>query len=295
MDTSVLDGSLQSVDDLKLLVFAAVAVVAVLQLLTIAVLLAGRKSGRGQFNRGNRRPGGEDAKPYRPSDAPRRAAESGGSGGQRKPADGGKSGGHRQQGGRPQQERGGRSGQSHIDPVEMSLRDINQRLKNAEREQDSARRNLRDGDSQEGGGRGGRPQQREGRGGGGGGNRDDRPPRRDSGRDFNRDGGRREGRPERQDRGDGARQPFEQGRFRQSEQGADAPEKQERQERPQAPELVPNDIGMPEEQLQHGRRFTAKRRMLPDAPEPEPQLQDAAPSFLDGGAQGQGAEMQFGR
>jgi len=133
----------------------------------------------------------------------------------------------------------------------MSLRDINQRLKNAEREQDSARRNMRDTDGGDGEGRGrdGRPKQRDGRGG----NRDDRGQRRDSNRD-NRGGNR----PERQDRGDGARHQQEHGRFRQNEHGADAPE------RPQAPEIIPNDMGVPEDQLQHGRRFTAKRRTLPD-------------------------------
>jgi hypothetical protein len=147
--------------------------------------------------------------------------------------------------------------------MEMSLRDINQRLKNAEREQDSARRNLRDGDSSDGEGRGrdGRQQRggrdgRDGRDGGRGGNRDDKGPRRDSNRD-NRDN-RGGGRPERQDRGDGAGRQQDHNRFRQNEQAAEA------QERPQAPEIVGNDMGVPEDQLQHGRRFTAKRRMLPD-------------------------------
>jgi len=297
-------------------VLILVASAAVMQIVTIFVLLTSRRGGRGYRNMHDRRPGAPTGVDGRPDNkgqggAPRRS--DGGTGGQRKPGDGGKGGGGQrqggQQGGRSQQERGGKPNQGSIDPVELSLRDINQRLKNAEREQDSARRNMRDGDGADGDGRGrdGRPQQRGGRDGrdGRGGNRDDKGPRRDSGRDGNRG---RDGRPERQDRGDGARPPQEHGRFRQNEQGTDAPE------RPQAPEIIPNDTTIPDDQLQHGRRFTAKRRMLPDeAVVPEEagrqqeqpsQIQESAPAFADnsdsfGGQerqeQGDTEDIQFGR
>jgi hypothetical protein len=159
-----------------------------------------------------------------------------------------------------------------MDPMEMSLRDINQRLKNAEREQENARRNIQDGGGAGGGGDGrgnrdGRPQQRGGRDGGrDGGNKDgyrsDRGPRRDGNRDQQPRG---DGRPERQGRGgegDGARQPFNGGREQRPFHQEDAQEGVAGGS--QAPDIVANDAGMSEDQLQHGRRFTAKRRPLPD-------------------------------
>jgi hypothetical protein len=253
-------------------IFVLIASVVIMLVVNTVVIFRSRRGGRGYRPGQDRRPGAPkdaDGRPDRgQGGAPRR--NDGGAGGQRKHGDGNRNDGNRgggqrqggQQGGRPQQDRGGKPGSSSIDPMEMSLRDINQRLKNAEREQDSARKNLRDGDGSDGEGRGrdGRQQRggrdgRDGRDGGRGGNRDDRGPRRDSNRD-NRGGGR----PERQERGDGAGRQQDHNRFRQNEQAAEA------QERPQAPDIVGNDLGVPEDQLQHGRRFTAKRRMLPDGP-----------------------------
>ncbi|MDR2694267.1 MAG: hypothetical protein LBB74_08675 [Chitinispirillales bacterium] len=278
MDSSIVPDTSQLSEVLQLMgylqgnlpwILVLVASAAVMQLITMVVLLTGRKGGRGHHHGQDRRPGtqfGERGKPDKgQGGAPHRTD----GGGQRKSGDGSRGGGQRQggqqQGGRQQPERGGRPNQPSIDPMEMSLRDINQRLKNAEREQDSARKNMRDGDGASGegrGGGGGRQQQRGGRDGrGGGGNRDDKGGhRRDSGRD-NRGGGR----PERQER-----PPQEHDRFRHNEYGTDAPE------RPPAPEIIPNDMGVTEDQLQHGRRFTAKRRMLPDeAGAPEEQRQPA--------------------
>jgi len=286
-------------------IFVFVASVAVMLLVNIIIIFRGRKGGRGYRPGHDRRPGaqaGADGKPDRGGQggSPRRND----GGGQRKPGDGNRGGGQRQgggqQGGRPQQERGGRPNQSSIDPMEMSLRDINQRLKNAEREQDSARRNIRDGEGGsdgEGRGRDGRPQQRGGgrdnRDGrdnrGGGGNRDDRGPRRDSNRD-NRDnrGGNRQ---ERQERGDGGRPQQEHDRFRQNDQGTAAPEN------------AGSDMGGSDDQLQHGRRFTAKRRTLPDdsgGQEAADQQQyqpntDSAPAGNPESFGEQGNDIQFGR
>jgi len=279
---------------------------AVMQLITTIILLTGRKRGRGYRYGNDRRPGAPGTgKPDNKGQggAPRRGDGGNAGGGQRKPGGGDNRGGGQrqgggQQGGRPQQDRGGRPNQASIDPVEMSLRDINQRLKNAEREQDNARKNLRDTDGPDGDGRGRDNRQQQQRGGrdggrdGRGGNRDDRGPRRDSNRD-NRDN-RGGGRPERQDRNDGSRQQQEHGRFRREEQGYDAPE------RPPVPETVPNDIGVQEDQPQHGRRFTAKRRILPDdtgTPD-EGQQQYSAPENAPASnyEERNGAEdIQFGR
>jgi len=248
-------------------IYVLLASVVVMVVINLIVLLTSRRRGRNHHYQ-DRRPGmpmNDRGKQDKGQGGGQKRQEGGG-GGQKKPGDNNNRGGQRrdgQQGGRPQQERGGKPGQSSIDPMEMSLRDINQRLKNAEREQDSVRKNMKDGDGSDGEGRGGRDnrQQRGGRDGrdGRGGNRDDRGPRRDSGRDNNRGGNR----PERQDRGDGARPQQEQGRFRQNEQGTD---RAEAQEKPQTPDIVANDVNVSDDrdQLQHGRRFTAKRRVLPD-------------------------------
>lgn len=290
-----------------------VASAAVMQLVTTIVLLTGRKGGRGYRQGHDRRPGAQsnaEGRPDKGQSGQRRP--DGGGGGQKKQGDNNRGGSQRQggqQGGRPQHDRGGRPNQTSIDPVEMSLRDINQRLKNADREQENARKSMRDGGDSDGEGRGrdGRQQQQRGggrdnrdggQGGGRGGNRDrdDRGQRRDSGRD-NRGGNRQE----RQDRGgDGAKPQQEQhDRFRPNDHAAEAPE------RHQAPEIIPNDMGVPEDQLQHGRRFTAKRRTLPDAADaPEEQRQNAPESAsaptagsepFDGQGQGGAEDIQFGR
>jgi len=319
--SSVIDTTQLSAEVLQLMgylqgnlpwILVLVASAAVMQLITTIILLTSRKRGRGYRYGNDRRPGasGEGKQENKGQGGAQRRNDGGNAGGgQRKPGGDNRGGGGQrqgggQQGGRPQQERGGRPNQSSIDPMEMSLRDINQRLKNAEREQDNARKNLRDSDGADGDGRGSRDnrqqQQRGGRDGGGrdgrGGNRDDRGPRRDN-RD-NRDN-RNGGRPERQDRNDGQRQQQEHGRFRREEQNVESTE------RPQAPEIVQNDMGAPEDQPQHGRRFTAKRRVLPDdpvTPSDEGQQQyrsnpeENAPSQTNYSEEQGGTEnIQFGR
>ncbi len=299
------DSLMVVVNGFKRGIYVLLASVVVMLLINLVILLTSRKRGRGHHYGHDRRPGGQTGNDGKPDNKGQGGAPRRQDGGQRKPGGDNGGGGRRQggqQGGRPQQERGGRSGQAPIDPVEMSLRDINQRLKNAEREQDNARKSIRDGDGGgDGEGRGnrdGRQQQRGGRDGrdGRGGNRDDRGPRRDSNRDN------RGGRPERQDRGDGGRPQQEQDRFRQSEQGVSAP-----QERPQAPEVASGDTGVSDDYLQHGRRFTAKRRMLPDgaggqegtdSPQFQPTQESAPAGNSDsfGGQEQSGAEtIRFGR
>lgn len=226
--------------------------IAVMQLINVVVIMRSRKGARGYRGHDrdrDRRPGaqagaedkqgkGQSSAARRPDWAP----------GQKKPGDsrGGKP--QQGQGDRQRQGQSGRSGQQSVNQMELSLRDINQRLKNAEREQDNARKSIRDGEDGDGRDRDrdGR-QQRGGRDGGrDGGGRNDRGPRRDGGRDNrNRDGGR---------------PPRDRGQFKQDDAGHGTPP----QERPTAPEIVPNDMGVPEDQLQHGRRFAAKRRVLPD-------------------------------
>ncbi|MDR3011714.1 MAG: hypothetical protein LBU70_00670 [Chitinispirillales bacterium] len=149
---------------------------------------------------------------------------------------------------RPQQQSKPQQSQpSAIDPMEKSLRDINLRLKNAEREQESARKKIHQesGPGPRSNGRPenqNRPQQRPPiqRVNGG---RDDRPPRRE----FNRGGPPMQEHPQRP-------APVE-------------PEFGGMPQQQQAPEMI-HDGGMHEQaDMQHGRRFTAKRRQLPENPE----------------------------
>lgn len=230
-------------------------VVIILQVVTMFMVASGNK-GRVRAHHGHRRPDGATGG-ERKDGAHRRDI----GGGSRKPGE------NRGGGNRPQQHGGSRPQQNQnqsaaaIDPMEKSLRDINLRLKNAEREQENARRKIQDGTGNIGGSRDGgsrdgfrdgRPQQR--RDGGNRGERGERGERGDrSGRrDFNRDQ-RRDGRPERQDRGDESESAGEE-RPRPSFQVTD---------QPVAPEIFANEAGAAEE-LQHGRKFTAKRRQLPE-------------------------------
>lgn len=288
-----------------------------MQLVTIAVLLTSRRGARGYRGHDrDRRPGmpaGAEGKPDRGPGGASRRPDGAGGGGQRKPGD--NRGGKPQQGQGDRQRQGqgqgqGRPGQSPINPVEMSLRDVNQRLKNAEREQDNARRSIRgDGDGADGDGRDRDGRQQRGGGGRDGGrdggrNDRDRGPRRDGGRDNrNRDGGR----PDRQN--DGGRPPRDRGQFRQEDAGHSSPAT----ERLTGPEIIPDGVGTPEEQLQHGRRFAAKRRILPDSAggpeeaEPAPREQstlfdnaentpqETSTANFDGQEQPGNEDIQFGR
>jgi len=253
-----------------ILTLVAVLVVIILQFITIFIVLSNRKPGG--------RPGGAprqgvEGRPERKDGVDPRRAQ-GGSGSGRKPVENRDRGGRPpQQGGRRPQQQQQQSQPAAIDPMEKSLRDINLRLKNAEREQENARRKIQDGDSRDG-----RPQQQRGerndrgdrndRGGNRGGNGGDRgAPQQGGRRDFNREPRRDGGRPDR---------PERQGRGEVDGQEQSGPQFQERPPRqfqqpeqnmtggPQAPEIVPNDLGVSEDQLQHGRKFTAKRRPLPE-------------------------------
>jgi hypothetical protein len=179
---------------------------------------------------------------------------------------------------------------TQIDPVEKSLRDINLKLKSAEREQESARRRI-----QENFPRGDHPRGRDDRDQRGGRDRDHRrPPRRDGWQDRNRSGGFQQQSPQPQ----AGQQPPRNELF---------PEKK-------VVEIPPADISMPVmpaqqfaadapqgagvsdfgsgENLQHGRKIIVKRRMLddeveaettsagnPPAPAPQASADLAAPSF----------------
>ena len=172
-----------------------------------------------------------------------------------------------QQGNRPQQHN---QQSAAMPPMEKTLRDLNLQLKNVEREQESARKKI--GDSPSGPPpRDNRPQQSPHRGGNSGGGfrndgfRNDRggnppPPRREIRRD-NRP-------PEQQQHRENAAPPQARPEF------AERPFQAERPAAPvniaQQPEII-SDI--PNGDMQHGRRFTAKRRPLPEnaaeAQEPE--------------------------
>jgi len=263
--------------------------VLVLQIITIILLITGKKK-QGRASTDVRRPNPEFRGEKKDSD-PRKPV-----GGSRKPGD------NRSGSSRPPQQNRPQPSQpaGTIDPMEKSLRDINLRLKNAEREQENARKKFQEGGNGAGNGRDGRDN-RDGRPHQRGGNRNDR-----SGpRDFNRDQPRRENRPERP-----------QYRSEQENTGFQAAATEQPVITPAAPDIVVNDIGVSEDQLQHGRKFTAKRRQLPSdnvpengAPEagitetgvPEtitaPQFTESAPDIQDVQAEQQteNADIQFGR
>jgi hypothetical protein len=232
----------------QITLLAAVAAVLVLQLITILLIIGKKKPGR---DSGDVRRHGAEFRGEKKDSDPRRGNNSGG----RKPGENRGGGG----GNRPQQQNKPPQNQpAVIDPMEKSLRDINLRLKNAEREQENARKKFQESGVGSAGGRDNRdgrpPHQRNDRGGGGnrgggGGNRDfnrDRPPRVDN-------------RPEKPYRSEQENPAFS-GAGTESEQPIITPA---------APEIPVNDVGVSEDQLQHGRRFTAKRRQLPSDPAPE--------------------------
>jgi len=150
-----------------------------------------------------------------------------------------------------------------IDPVEKSLRDINLRLKSAEREQESARRKIQDNFSN-----GDQPRNRDDRDRTRG-NRDrdfHRNPRRDNWQDRNRSGGFQQqqpapaGLPQQQEN-----KPF----VEKNETGVPAPETPAPVQQ-SLPAAVQNtgDAGVSDfnadQNLQHGRKIIVKRRMLKD-------------------------------
>ena len=147
-----------------------------------------------------------------------------------------------------------------IDPVEKSLRDINLRLKSAEREQESARRKIQDNFS-----RGDQPRNRDDRDRGRG-NRDrdyQRNPRRDNWQDRNRSGGFQQ---QQQPAPAAPQQPRSEPVVEQKAANLPAPESM-------APvkQVVPQDLQetivsdfSADQNLEHGRKIIVKRRMLKD-------------------------------
>jgi len=269
-------------------IIVMLAAVLILQLITILIITGKKKQGRGSVE--TRRPNAEFRSEKKDSD-PRR-----GNTGNKKPGE------NRIGGNRPQQQNKPPQSQPSgaIDPMEKSLRDINLRLKNAEREQENARKKFQEGGSGSGNAGSGRD------------NRESRPPHqrgergnRSGGghRDFNRDQ-RRDNRPEK---------PY---RAEQENTGFSAPatvtatESEQPVIAPTTPDFAVNDTGVSEDQLQHGRKFTAKRRQLPSdiAPETEtgipetsapeaaaaPQVTESAPA-VQVEQQTDGSDIQFGR
>ena len=271
--------------ELQQITLAAVLAVLILQLITILLIAGRKKAGRDPGDL--KRPGGDNRGERKDGD-PRR-----GNSGGRKPGDNRGGGNRPQQQNRPQQNQPA----AVIDPMEKSLRDINLRLKNAEREQENARKKFQEGGSS--GGREGRDY------------RDGRPPHQRGDRNDRGGGGNRSG-------GGGGQRDFNRDRPRDSR-----PEKPYRNEQespafssagvdteqpvnpPAAPDMAVNDIGVSEDQLQHGRKFTAKRRQLPSDTAPEanvpendtPQFTESAPDVQDVQTelQSEGTDIQFGR
>jgi len=337
-------------ENLGILTIVAVLVAIILQLITISMVAGMRGKGRGSQGHHRRDgAGGEGGRTERKDGSPR-----GGANNNRKPGDN-KGGQPKQQGSsqpRPPQPQN----QSAAPDSGATLRDINLKLKNAEREQESARRKIQDGGPRDGGSRdergprdggprdGSRDGSREGsrdgsrdgrpprqgggprgergdrgdRGGDGRGDRGERGGRRDFNRDQRRDGGPRDGRPDgRPDRpprgdGDGAmpgRPEFAEGHSYDRPPRPFPPADESSMMNVPASSYeaaMNNDMGASEE-LQHGRKFTAKRRQLPENGEadgappadvPVSTPVEAAPNFdapMEQPQQDDGADIQFGR
>jgi hypothetical protein len=166
------------------------------------------------------------------------------------------------------------------DPMEKSLRDINLRLKNAERDQEFARRKMQESFPRDRDRRDDRPR---------GGNRDRG---RDNHRRDNRDFRDRDNRRERgnwQERNNNSPSPAPQVQEPREEASFEVAAVKTAQQQapemkmapaampstpvtpvtatpatpptPETPEVI-NDLGVSEDNLQHGRKFTVKRRML---------------------------------
>lgn len=137
-----------------------------------------------------------------------------------------------------------------VDNVEKSLRDINLKLKNAERDQEVARRKIQDGI----------------------GNREQRPPRQNRDRDNNRGGGNRDGqRRDRNGRGNWRGRTDGEQQFDNAPQNIEHPAAENLEEPRNAPEIMStvtptvlpdlNPVDF-DADLQHGRKISVKRRAL---------------------------------
>lgn len=172
-----------------------------------------------------------------------------------------------------------------VDPVEKSLRDINLKLKNAERDQEFARKKIQDNFSKDpnrrrDGGRGGRDQRR---------------------------GDHRSNWNDRNSRRDNPRTPVESQNTNEIEEIKKPIEQQPIQEVSEvttvaatttvAPDLVPSDFGT-EENMQHGRKFAPKRKFQSDENSigASEQVQDQLPQEgPDNSEKAVESEIKFGR
>lgn len=165
------------------------------------------------------------------------------------------------------------------DPVEKSLRDINLKLKNAERDQEFARRKIQDNFSK------------------------DNNRRRDGGKNGRdqRRGDRRSNWNERNSRRDNPK-PMVESQINAESEEINKPIETHVQEvvkevTPVAPELVPNDFGT-EENLQHGRKFAPKRKFLSEentAGASEPAQEQFTQEKTDSTEKTVESEIKFGR
>lgn len=168
------------------------------------------------------------------------------------------------------------------DPVEKSLRDINLKLKNAERDQENARRKIQDNFSK------------------------DNNRRRDGGRNGRdqRRGDRRSNWNERNSRRDNPKTTVESGINAEKDE-IKKPMETSIHEVPEvskviapvAPELVPNDFGT-EENMQHGRRSAPKRKFLSEentAGSLEPAQEKFSQEKNDSTEKTVESEIKFGR
>ncbi|MDR0306775.1 MAG: hypothetical protein LBI42_08050 [Chitinispirillales bacterium] len=271
-----------------MMVEVLLAAVVILQIITITLIRGNKKHKRNNYEFRHSRPSGSENKTERKENDFRR---SGGNNRKFQP----ESRNNRQQTPSSQQH----GSQVTIDPVEKSLRDINLKLKNAEREQENARKKIQGDYPAKDSRHGQRPAERSGNNG----NKRNKGEHR---RDFNREG-RRDNWQEKHNRGD-------------SEIPAAAPEseniKQLQQLEPGQPaqqfavqepinvigstDTILDDKTISEGELEHGRKFIAKRRQLHEngsesfetnsvsAGEGN-QEQEAAPQSEEG------AEIKFGR
>ena len=258
--------------------------VVVLQIITIVIVRGNKKHKRGSYEFKHPRNHGDSKSDRKEGDFRR--------GGNNRRNQHENRGGKSQHASAPAQQ----NSQVTIDPVEKSLRDINLKLKNAEREQESARKKINDYNGKEG-----RPQRPE-RSGSGGANR-----KNNRDRNFNRGEQRKDNWQERQNRTDSAEQL--------SEAPAGAPEFQNENLHPavmqpavetvvSVPESAPQSAHTDTEtasegDFEHGRKFVAKRRHLQEngASETETPASEAAAetSAAAESAQESSAEMKFGR
>lgn len=216
------------------LVLTALAIVVILQIITIALVLSNKKQNR------------RNTKESRPVNNPghQRAEKRD----------------NRRNSRRPNQDNRSRSNQqkesASIDPVEKSLRDINLKLKNAEKDQENARRKMQENSSDSNERRNDRNDRR--------GNRRNNNNRRDRNKNNHQDRRSRDSRSN-GNTSEASEKPADFNKVR-NEAPVNVAEPVN-EKKPDTPELVPHDLGVSEENLHHGRKFAVKRRQLSDSAE----------------------------